>query len=158
MNRATVNNQTRPLDADGYMLTGVYTWTAYWGDAWSERTGTESEVMAQIKLEAEMAYPDPYSTHLVKVVLVANEKQDDEIWGGGILQLEPNEPECSNLKGHDWENGRPSNSLNGGVKYTDTCCHCGLRRHTATRYDTPVHPHVYFTKVSYEPADYWLET
>lgn len=47
------------------------------------------------------------------------------------VTLDPEEPTCSSYDGHSWRDGQPRGH-GGGVIYTDTCHHCGLRRTTDT--------------------------
>jgi hypothetical protein len=46
------------------------------------------------------------------------------------VQVDPEEPDCDDVD-HSWQDG-PVRGNGGGVTYTDTCAHCGLRRHVDT--------------------------
>ena len=132
----------------------AYNWEASWGGAWSQHTGTEQQVMEQIEAEARYAYPDmAHCTHLVDVYLIANEGQDDENTGGWTLQLDPEEPACDHEDGHDWQDGQPYGSDNGGIHYTDTCTRCPLERYVDTNHETSAHPGKIFRFVSYAQAE-----
>lgn len=45
--------------------------------------------------------------------------------------FQPSEPKCEDGQEHDWQKGQ-SFSSGGGVKWTDTCTRCDLRRITDT--------------------------
>lgn len=46
------------------------------------------------------------------------------------VQIDPEEPDCDDVD-HAWQDG-PVRGSGGGVAYTATCAHCGLRRHIDT--------------------------
>jgi hypothetical protein len=46
------------------------------------------------------------------------------------VQVDPEEPDCDDVD-HAWQDG-PVRGNGGGVVYTDTCAHCGCRRHIDT--------------------------
>jgi hypothetical protein len=46
------------------------------------------------------------------------------------VQVDPEEPDCDDVD-HAWQDG-PVRGSGGGIAYTDTCAHCGLRRHVDT--------------------------
>lgn len=61
-------------------------------------------------------------------VYVAPAEGDD--WERHKAQIDPEEPDCEDVD-HAWQDG-PVRASGGGVAYTDTCAHCGLRRHVDT--------------------------
>jgi hypothetical protein len=64
----------------------------------------------------------------------SEDREDDwiiEDWRTVTVTFQPAEPPCPGRDGHDWQDGTPRGS-GGGVIYTDTCAHCGLRRITDT--------------------------
>lgn len=65
--------------------------------------------------------------------------------------LRPAEPPCTAPEGHDWEEG-PAYGSGGGVKYTNTCRHCGLRM-TADTWDTDRATGAVMGTIEYETAN-----
>jgi len=64
------------------------------------------------------------------------------------VEVEPEEPECSEDDGHDWRDGSVYGS-GGGVAWTSTCKGCGLRRRTDTWAADPCSGWRYGTMVEY---------
>lgn len=75
------------------------------------------------------------------------EFEDDATWWARIqvtapdgeetehaIAIDPQEPACDSEGGeHDWDEGGPWGGDNGGVAWTSTCRHCGLRKHEQSR-------------------------
>jgi len=77
--------------------------------------------------------------------------EDIQGWRTVMVQLDPVPPQCSGRQqAHDFDGG-PSYGSGGGVKYTDTCRKCRLRRTTDTWATDPADG-TPFTAVSYEAA------
>jgi len=55
---------------------------------------------------------------------------DGDGWDRHKVQIDPTEPDCDDVE-HAWKDG-PVYGSGGGIAYTATCAHCGLRRHVDT--------------------------
>ena len=66
------------------------------------------------------------------------------------VQIDPEEPDCDDVD-HAWQDG-PVRSSGGGIAYTDTCAHCGCRRHVDTWGTDPFDGTQGYRIVRYLPA------
>ncbi len=83
----------------------------------------------------------------VEKYMQSPEFEDDATWWARIqvtapdgeetehaIAIDPQEPACDSEGGeHDWDEGGPWGGDNGGVAWTSTCRHCGLRKHEQSR-------------------------
>lgn len=83
--------------------------------------------------QTPMSSGDPVETvHVPVHVQPASADETDTLSCERVLvTIEPDEPACSDERGHDWRDGEPWGH-GGGVIVTDRCARCGLRRKTDT--------------------------
>lgn len=99
--------------------------------SWSD--GTEFKYIAATAREAaELLAADEVSANdrtVIVNVLVALAATPGATESHKVL-VDPEEPDCDDVE-HAWQDG-PVRGKGGGITYTDTCAHCGLRRHVDT--------------------------
>lgn len=95
--------------------------------------GSDVEYVAATALQAAKLFADDEvgdidRTHFVNVLIAPADDLDAAEWYK--VQVDPAEPDCDDVD-HAWQDG-PVRGNGGGVVYTDTCAHCGCRRHVDT--------------------------
>lgn len=120
--------------------------------------------MAEITVEAEspMAaareYVDSGSwgedevTRYIDVHVWADERDDEHYEGLYSIRLDPQEPPCSDDRGHDWTDAG-SRGHGGGVVARDVCTYCGRVRITDTWATAPSTGEQGLETMRYEEAD-----
>ena len=87
----------------------------------------------------------------------ADEDADGDRWvrvGDVSTTLEAVEPDCTDERDHDWDEGTVRGS-GGGVAWTDTCTRCGLRYHRDTWAQDNETGEQGLTEERYEAAEHW---
>lgn len=93
---------------------------------YGEDTIEATEAAEAAKAHAAEAVGERRATVLLTVYVATGEGG----WERHKAQIDPEEPDCEDVD-HAWQDG-PVFGSGGGVVYTDTCAHCGWRRHVDT--------------------------
>jgi hypothetical protein len=126
----------------------TYTLTSPEGDTIKvEATSLEAAEIAAVDWVGDYAEPSTRTTwETIRIT-------DPAGWYISVrVEVEPEEPECSEDEGHRWVDG-PVYGSGGGVCYRDTCSHCGLVKRVDTWATDPADGSQGHTSVEYLPAD-----
>lgn len=127
------------------------------------RTVRSTSIDAALEVARKGVSRENYTIEQSIVIEIAARHRDGSELSGTVT-LDPEEPNCSDENGHEWqsphdlvggckENPGVWGSGHGGIKMNSVCIHCGCKRRTdtgATRSDNGAR----MTSVEYEPGAY----